>query len=219
MQSDSALIGGETAIMPDLYQEGDFDMAGFSVGVVERNRLIDGTKTIRPGDVVVGLASNGFHSNGYSLIRKVVDTAGLKYDDTLEGLGASVADVLLKPTRLYVRCVRDILFYYRARSIVHGMAHITGGGLPDNLKRVLPDGCRIRVDTSSWDRPPEFSWLQQLGRIEDAEMYRVFNMGIGFTLIVNPYFADSIIRRAADSGVEGCVIGEVVDGERGVDLV
>ena len=219
VQSDMALIGGETAIMPGHYQPGAFDMAGFSVGVVEKKKLIDGTESIRPGDVLVGLEASGFHSNGYSLIRKVVtDVAGLKYDDELPEFGKTVAETLLEPTRLYVRCVLDILFYYRAKSVVRGMAHITGGGLPENVKRILPDNCRVKIDKASWQPARLYSWIQELGKVDEAEMFNVFNMGIGFVLVVNPYFADSIVRQSEAHGIAASVIGEVVEGETGVEL-
>lgn len=217
--SDMALIGGETAIMPDVYRAGDFDMAGFSVGVVERKRLIDGTRTIRPGDVLIGLASSGFHSNGYSLIRKAVtEVGGLGYDDYVPELERSVADVLLEPTRLYVRCVQHLLQHYRSRTVIRGMAHITGGGLPDNLQRILPPGCGARIDRSSWELAPEFRWLQDLGGIAQDEMFRVFNMGIGFVLVVNPYFADSVCRQIAEHRIPAWVIGEIVAGDAKVEL-
>jgi phosphoribosylformylglycinamidine cyclo-ligase len=220
VRSDMALIGGETAIMPDVYQPGDFDLAGFSVGVVERKKLVDGTKTIRKGDVIIGMAASGFHSNGYSLVRKVVtDVAGLKYDDYAPELETTVAEALLEPTRLYVRSVVDLLTHYRARSVIRGMAHITGGGLPDNITRVLPENCRVKIDTKSWERPALFQWIQGLGNIAEQEMYRVFNMGIGYVLVVNPYFADSIMRRIAEHRISSCIIGEVVEGEKGVDLI
>lgn len=220
VRSGMALIGGETAIMPDVYQPGDFDLAGFSVGVVEKKRLVDGTKTIRAGDVVVGLESSGFHSNGYSLVRKVVtDVAGLSYDHYVPELEATVAEALLEPTRLYVRTTIDLLNHYRARTVIRGMAHITGGGLPDNIKRILPENCRVTIDTKSWERPALFQWLQGLGNIAEAEMYRVFNMGIGYVFIVNPYFADTIVRQAAEHRIAAHIIGEVTAGETGVDLV
>jgi len=218
VRSGMALLGGETAIMPDVYQPGDFDMAGFSVGVVEKKKLIDGTESIRPGDVLIGLEASGFHSNGYSLIRKVVtDVAGMNYDDELPEFGRTVAELLLEPTRLYVRCVLDILFYYRARSVIRGMAHITGGGLPDNLKRILPENCRAHIDRASWQPARIYTWLQELGKIEESEMFNVFNMGIGFVLVVNPYFADSVVRQAEAHGIPAAIIGSVSEGETAVE--
>jgi len=200
LQAGAALIGGETAVMPGLYQPGDFDMAGFCVGIVERGNLIDGSK-IQPGDVILGIPSSGFHSNGYSLIRKIVfEQAGMKIDDEIPcssppsqagGRGGSVGDVLLTPTRIYVDVVSTLMNSRHAASIT-GIAHITGGGLQENIDRLLPDGCRAVIDDSTWAAPPEFQWLQQLGDVDSDEMSRVFNMGIGLTLIVRGEAVDSI---------------------------
>jgi phosphoribosylformylglycinamidine cyclo-ligase len=220
LQADSALLGGETAIMPDLYASGDFDMAGFSVGVVEKQRIIDG-RGIRPGDVVVGLASSGLHSNGYSLVRKAVfDKAGLTVDQFVPELGQTVGEVLLEPTRIYARPLADILRHYPKKRVVHGMAHITGGGLAENIERILPANrpLHIRIERESWPIPPVFPWLQGLGGIADDEMFRVFNMGVGFALIVNPYYAESIQRQLADNRIQSWVLGQVSEGERGVEV-
>ncbi|MEO1496068.1 MAG: phosphoribosylformylglycinamidine cyclo-ligase [Planctomycetota bacterium] len=207
---ESALIGGETAIMPDLYGPDDYDLAGFSVGVVERARLIDGSK-IGPGDVVLGLASSGIHSNGYSLVRKIVfDTAGLSLTDTVsECDGATVADLLLEPTRIYTQPVRRVLRHYRKKQVVHGVAHITGGGLHENLSRILPDGVTLEIDEGSWPVPPVFTWLQRLGEVDDAEMARVFNRGVGLAMVVSEHFAESIQRQLIDAGVEAWPIGRI----------
>jgi phosphoribosylformylglycinamidine cyclo-ligase len=219
IEADAALLGGETAIMPDLYQPGDFDMAGFCVGVVERQRLIDG-RAIRPGDVVVGLASSGLHSNGYSLVRKIVfDLAGLSVDDYVPELEQTVGEVLLEPTRIYARALGDVLKHYRRRTVVRGLAHITGGGLAENIARILPPGRRVRLDRNAWKVPPVFGWLKQLGDVDEAEMFRVFNMGVGMTLVVNPYFAESVIRQLAEFRVAAWVVGDVVEGETGVEFV
>lgn len=212
------LLGGETAILPDLYKEGEYDLAGFCVGVAERKRVVDG-RDIRPGDKVVGLASSGLHSNGYSLARKIVfDHAGLTPDSHVDALGKTVADELLTPTRIYVRAVKSIYHNYRVKRIVHGIAHITGGGLIDNPPRILPDGCSIRLNRGSWPIPPVFPWLQQLGSVEQAEMDRVFNMGIGLVVIVAEHFADAIVRRLTSRRVNipAWVIGEVVTGDKAV---
>ena len=219
VRSGSALLGGETAIMPDLYAPGEFDMAGFSVGVVERDRLIDGT-AIRPGDVAVGVASSGLHSNGYSLVRKVVfDVARLSVDAAVPELGRTVADALLEPTTIYTRPVLDVLAALGDGKAVHGLAHITGGGLADNTERILPENTRLRIRRGSWDVPPVFPWLQRLGSIDDAEMARVFNMGIGFVLILDPAHADAARERLAAHELRTWVIGEVVEGELGVEYV
>ena len=200
-QADCALIGGETAEMPDTYAEGDFDMAGFAVGVIERKKIITG-ETVRRGDVILGLASSGLHSNGYTLARNICfKQAKLRMSDTPAGLGGNVlGDVLLEPTRIYVRPVIKLLRQYKVKRIVHGMAHITGGGLPGNIPRVLPKDCNAVIKKSSWPRHKIFEFLQNTGPVEEEEMYRVFNMGIGFVLIVAEDFADSIARKLTRYG-------------------
>jgi phosphoribosylformylglycinamidine cyclo-ligase len=216
VQADCALLGGETAIMPSIYAPGDYDLAGFCVGVVERKEVIDGT-AIQPGDLVIGVASNGFHSNGYSLIRRVVfEIAGLDVHATVPELGRTVGEVLLAPTRIYAQAVRGILRHYRKKRVLHGIAHITGGGLRENLERIVPEGCRAVINRAGWPKPPEFAWLQRLGEIDDDEMDRVFNMGIGLVLVVAPYYADSIREQLADAQFANWPIGHVAAGERGV---
>lgn len=219
-EAECSLVGGETAILPDFYRPGDYDMAGFCVGVVERDHIVSG-KSIQPGDTVVGLASSGLHSNGYSLVRKIVfDVAKLKVTDHVPELGRTVGEELLEPTRIYVRPVLDILRHYPVkRRVVRGMAHITGGGLVDNLPRILPPGRRAFLKRGSWEVPPVFGWLQKLGGVAQAEMDRVFNNGIGFAVVVSRYFADSIISQLAESRVPARVIGEVREGEPGVEWV
>lgn len=210
VESDSALLGGETAIMPDLYGGDDYDLAGFSVGVVERDRLIDGSR-IGPGDAVIGVASSGLHSNGYSLARKIVfEAAGLALDDTIDECGGqTVADLLLEPTRIYTQPVRRVLGHYRKKQVVHGIAHITGGGLRENLERILPDGVTLQLDEGSWDVPPVFGWLQRLGEVADDEMARVFNRGLGLAMVVSEHFADSIQKQLSDQGLKNWRIGRV----------
>ena len=216
VQSDMALVGGETAIMPDMYQPGDYDLAGFCVGVVERAKLLDGT-TISPGDIVIGVASSGLHSNGYSLVRKIVfEGAGLKPDDFVESCGATVSEVLLRPTTIYTRAVRCVLSHYKVKSVVHGIAHITGGGLHENLARILPPGIGVTIDRGSWTMPPVFPWLARLGEVDDAEMARVFNMGIGLVLVVSPYYAESIQQQLTTSGLASWPIGRAVEGDQEV---
>jgi phosphoribosylformylglycinamidine cyclo-ligase len=212
-----ALIGGETAEMPDMYPPGEYDLAGFCVGVVERKQILDGS-AIRAGDRVIGLASSGLHSNGYSLARKIAsDGAGASPETHVPELGRTVADEFLIPTRIYVKAIKTLYRHYRVKRTVHGMAHITGGGLIDNPPRVLPPGLAIRLRRDSWPVPPVFSWLQRSGQVPDAEMFRVFNMGIGLVLIVSEYFAESIARRLTEEvGVPSWVIGEVVAGPKGV---
>jgi phosphoribosylformylglycinamidine cyclo-ligase len=215
LDSDCALLGGETAIMPDLYAPGDYDLAGFCVGVVERRRVIDG-RAIAAGDVVLGLASSGLHSNGFSLVRKVVfERAGLAADDYIDELSSSVGDALLTPTRIYVQPLRKILAHYKVKGVVHGIAHITGGGLLENLSRILPENVRAEIDRGSWKTPPVFPWLARLGEIDADEMARVFNMGLGLTLVVSSFYADSIIQQLADEGLDCWTIGRIVAGEHG----
>src|SRR5450755_406956 len=218
MEGDCALVGGETAILPDFYQPGDYDMAGFCVGVVERERIING-KGIQPGDLVLGLASTGLHSNGYSLVRKIVfDRAVLKTTDFVPELGRTVGEELLEPTRIYVRAVKLILQHYPVkRRVVRGLAHITGEGLEGNIPRILPPGRRVFLNKGSWEMPKVFPWLQALGPVEEKEMFRVFNMGVGFVAIVSPFYAESIQRRLNEERVPTYIIGEVREGEPGVE--
>jgi phosphoribosylformylglycinamidine cyclo-ligase len=212
LECDAALVGGETAIMPDLYRPGDYDLAGFCVGIVERSRMLDGTAAV-PGDVVLGVASSGIHSNGYSLVRKIVfDHAGLGVHDRVEWSDQSIGEILLEPTRLYARPVRKVLNHYTVKSVVHAIAHITGGGLHENLARVLPPTVDAAIDRGSWPAPPVFDWLRRLGEVDDAEMYRVFNMGVGLALVVSEYYADSIVQQLAGEGFESWRIGRVVAG-------
>jgi phosphoribosylformylglycinamidine cyclo-ligase len=220
LQSDCSLVGGETAILPDFYQPGDYDLAGFCVGVVERDHIING-RAIRPGDVVLGLASSGIHSNGYSLVRKVVfDRARLSVGDFVPELGRTVGEELLEPTRIYVKAIKNVLQHYPVkRRVVRGLAHITGEGLEGNIPRILPPGTRVFLERGRWPIPPVFSWLQKIGPVEEAEMYRVFNMGIGFVMIVSRYFADSILVQLRDDQCPAQVIGQVREGEPGVEFV
>lgn len=209
LEADCALLGGETAVMPDLYAPGDYDLAGFCVGVVERRHVIDGS-AITPGDVVLGLASTGLHSNGFSLARKIVfEIARLSIDQYLEELEQTVGAALLEPTRIYVRPIREVLSYYRVKNVVHGIAHVTGGGLHENLGRILPEGTRAVIDHDSWPVPPVFGWLQRLGEVEQSEMQRVFNMGIGMALVVSPYYAESIRHQLTRAGVKSWQIGRI----------
>lgn len=216
VESDMALIGGETAIMPDLYQAEDYDLAGFCVGVVERAKVLDGS-TISPGDVVIGVASSGLHSNGFSLVRKIAfDIANLGVSDHVEECSATVGEVLLRPTTIYARAVRGVLAHYKVKSVVHGIAHITGGGVFENLDRILPPGVGVTIDRGSWPVLPVFTWLQKLGDVEEDEMFRVFNMGVGLALVVSPYYAESIQQQLATTGLASWVIGRAVVGEQKV---
>ncbi len=212
LECDAALVGGETAIMPDLYRKGDYDLAGFAVGIVEQGRMLDGTAAVA-GDAVIGIASSGIHSNGYSLVRKIVfDTAALSVDAHVEFSEKSIGEILLEPTRLYVRPLRSVLNHYKVKSVVHGIAHITGGGLHANLARVLPPTVDAEIFRDSWPAPPVFTWLQRLGDVENAEMFRVFNMGVGMALAVSEYYAESVIQQLAAEGFESWRIGRIVEG-------
>jgi phosphoribosylformylglycinamidine cyclo-ligase len=217
--AQAALIGGETAIMPGLYAPGDFDLAGFCVGVVERSRIIDGSR-IRPGDVVLGVASTGLHSNGFSLVRKAVfEAGGLTVDDDVAELGASVGDVLLTPTRIYTDLTSRLLNDAELAAGITGIAHITGGGLADNLVRILPRACRAVVDRSRWEVPAVFPWVQKLGGIEREEMFRVFNMGVGLVLVCRAECQPRIQQMIADLDTRCYGIGEVTDGPQAAEYV
>ncbi len=217
VDAECALLGGETAILPDFYHPGEYDLAGFCLGVVERKQILDG-REIRVGDKVIGLASSGLHSNGYSLARKIAfDVAGLQPDSFVPELGRTVADEFLEPTRIYVRALKTIYRHYRVKRIVHGIAHITGGGLVDNPPRILPEGHALKL-RKCWDVPKVFPWLQKTGGIPDDEMFRVFNMGIGLVLIAAGYNADAITRYLeTELKLPAWVIGEVVKGDRTVE--
>jgi len=233
-QSGCALLGGETANMPDLYAAGDFDIAGFCVGVVELKRAMK-PERVRPGDVVLGLASSGIHSNGYSLVRKVVKHAGLElgkvYDELLPDLGKkrkpgkvskaagagapqpTLGEVLLTPTRIYAESIVRLQRSYKVKNVITGMANITGSGLAENLVRSIPPDCDAIIDRKSWTVPPVFKFLQKHGNIEDAEMKRVFNLGIGYCVIVKPAFAESVKEQLEKLGEKVFTIGEVVKGK------
>ncbi len=218
-EAGCALIGGETPELPGFYHDEEYDLAGFVVGVVEKKKIILG-KHIRPGDVVIGIRSSGLHSNGFSLVRRVFfEEAKWPVTKMVEELGCTLGDELLRPTKIYVRAVRHVLAHYKVKKVVKGIAHITGGGLPGNIPRILPEGCSIKIDKKNWTPHPVFSLVKNLGKIADKEMFRVFNMGIGMVMIVKNYYADSIIRMLEEAGEEVSVIGEVVKGDRKVELM
>ena len=198
-----ALIGGETAEMPDMYPPGEYDLAGFCVGAVEKSALIDGS-AIKAGDAIVGIASSGAHSNGYSLIRRIVARAGSPFDLDLGGV--KLADALMAPTTIYVKPVLK----FTSAHAVHGMAHITGGGLKENIIRVVPDSLGIALDSASWTLPPVFDWLQREGRVARDEMFRTFNCGIGYVLIVPRDAREPTIAALAELGLDAVTIGEIV---------
>jgi phosphoribosylformylglycinamidine cyclo-ligase len=209
VQAGCALVGGETAEMPGMYHGEDYDLAGFCVGVVEKDAIIDGSAT-RAGDVVLGLPSSGPHSNGFSLIRKILQVAGADFKTSLDGVG--LIDRLMAPTRIYVKPLLRLI----ADLPVHGLSHITGGGLVENIPRVLPDGLEVVLERKAWRRETVFDWLQREGQVADAEMYRVFNCGIGMTVHLAPGNADRAVGILRDMGQEALVIGEVRTGTRGV---
>ncbi len=207
-ESGCALLGGETAEMPGMYPDGEYDLAGFAVGAVEKSQIIDGSKIV-PGDVVLGLASSGIHSNGYSLVRKIIQVA--KPDLEADFHGRKLSDVLMAPTRLYVK---PILALIQAME-VKGLVHITGGGLVENIPRVLADNLTAVLDAKSWTMPPLFQWLQQHGGVADAEMHRVFNCGIGMTVIVAKENADAAMAQLQAAGETVYRIGEIRAREEG----
>ena len=209
-----ALLGGETAEMPGFYADGEYDLAGFVVGLVDRERVIDGRR-IEPGDHLVGLPSAGLHTNGYSLARQIFfETAGLSVESALDDVevGTTVGDQLLRPHRSYLRTVQSLLD--TAREAVKGLAHITGGGLTDNLPRVLPSGTSVKIEPGTWDVPPIFRFLQAVGDVPDADMYRTFNMGIGMVIVCPSDATPEVVAHLERSGEsDAVIIGEVVDGD------
>ena len=206
VQAGCALLGGETAEMPGMYAEGEYDIAGFAVGVVEKKGIVTG-ETVAEGDVLVGLASSGTHSNGYSLIKKIVTDNGLSLDAEYDGFDRPLGEVLLTPTRIYVKTVLDILDGVQ----VKGMAHITGGGFIENIPRAIPKGLGALVEKGSWKVPGIFRFLQDRGRVREEEMYNVFNMGIGMVLVVKEQDVSAVAAKAGEGGA--FVIGKVVQGE------
>ncbi len=216
-QAECALLGGETAEMPDLYRRGHFEVAGFAVGVVERERIVDGSG-IEPGDLLIGLASSGLHSNGYSLVRRLVfEVARLKLTQHIEQLGCTLGEELLRPTRIYSPAIVSLLSRYKVKRVVKGMAHISGGGLPGNLQRILPEGCAITIRSDSWDLPAVFPFIQSLG-VGREEMFRVFNMGIGFVLVVRPWFVHSLMGHLSRLREKPYLIGQVKRGPHSVEI-
>ena len=200
-----ALIGGETAEMPGMYGADDYDLAGFCVGIVEKDEIVDG-RGVTAGDAILGLASSGPHSNGYSLIRKILETSSTALDTNLDG--RSLADHFLEPTRIYVQSLLDLIRTSPPKAI----AHITGGGLPENLPRVLPPGVRAVIDPRTWPQPAVFAWLQERGNVARDEMYRTFNCGVGMILVVRPEQAGTAIRRLTEAGETVWQIGQIEAG-------
>lgn len=205
VQANAALIGGETAEMPGMYADGEYDLAGFCVGAVEKSKLIDGS-SVAAGDVLIGLASSGAHSNGYSLIRKVIDTHGVDLQQVLDG--RTIADLALAPTRIYVRSILSLLEQIEIKAL----AHITGGGIPGNLVRVLPEDCHAVVNEASWQWPALFCWLMETANIERKEMYRTFNCGVGFMLVVAAEHVEATLNILSELGETAFAMGEVKSG-------
>ena len=213
-ESGCALIGGETAEMAGFYAEGEYDIAGFAVGVVEKSKLITGAD-IKPGDCLIGLPSTGLHSNGYSLARKICfEHRGMKTDDFVPELGKTLGEELLVPTRLYPRTCLPLL----SRFTVKGMVHMTGGGFYDNIPRMLPEGCSVRINTAAWPQLPIFNLLQAWGQVQWPEMFRTFNMGIGMILVVPASETESVMQYFAHEKEDAYIIGEVTEGNRSVQL-
>lgn len=214
-ENGCALLGGETAEMPGLYPEGEYDLVGTIIGTVPQKKIITG-ESIRPGDVIIGLPSNGLHTNGFSLARKVIfKTAGLKITDTFPGTTRTVADVLLAVHRSYLKPVTALM----ADVKVQGMAHITGGGLYDNIPRILPDQCRAVIDSAAWTVPPLFRFIQEKGGVDPHEMYRVFNMGIGYVIIVRPTAVDKTLSVLKSQKAGARVIGYIEENPKGVEIM
>ncbi len=199
-----ALIGGETAEMPGMYPDGEYDLAGFAVGVVEKSKIITG-KQIQPGDKIIGVASSGAHSNGYSLIRKIIERTNAKPEDSFDG--KTLREVVMQPTQIYVKPVLELLKNVN----VKGMAHITGGGLVENIPRVLPDNVQAVLQRDAWQMPALFTWLQKGGNVADEEMHRVFNCGIGLAIVVSPDHLDQALKFLQQSGLTAWSIGDIVE--------
>jgi phosphoribosylformylglycinamidine cyclo-ligase len=208
LQAGCALLGGETAEVPSLHAPDEFDMAGFAVGVVEKHKMLD-SADIEAGDSVIGLASSGLHANGYTLARQILDKKGFDLMDFVPELNGTLAEELLRPTRLYARTVQKVLARYKVKKIVKAMAHISRGGLPGNLPRALPEGFAVRLKRDAWPVPPIFTWLQTHGPVDLDEMFHVFNMGIGFVLIVRPTFTRPILSALRALGERPYFLGKI----------
>lgn len=214
-EAGCALIGGEIAEMPSFYQEGEYDLAGFVVGVVDQDKIIDGSE-VRIGDKIVGIASSGLHSNGYSLVRKILfEELNLDINENIEELGRKLGEELLEPTKIYVKPLLNVTSEFH----LHGISHITGGGLLENIPRILPAGCQAIIHKGSWDIPPIFTFIQEKGDISAAEMLRIFNNGIGMALIVPHEEADDIIQRLQSMQLQSYTIGEIAKRKEGKEPI
>jgi phosphoribosylformylglycinamidine cyclo-ligase len=214
LEAGCALVGGETAEMPGFYHEGEFEIAGFALGLVDEAKIVDGT-SIRPGDTIIGLASQGLHSNGYSLARRILlDELKLGLGDKVAGLKAPLGEELLRPTRIYVKTILTLLQSFT----IKGMAHITGGGMSGNIIRILPAGSKAVIKKGGWEMPPIFQLIEEKGKVPEEEMWMTFNNGIGMLLVVDPSEAEGITQEAEEQGEKAFVIGEVVSGQ-GVEIL
>ncbi|MFV9511474.1 phosphoribosylformylglycinamidine cyclo-ligase [Tepidibacillus sp. LV47] len=215
LQANCSLIGGETAEMPGIYQNHEYDVAGFVVGIVEEDQVIDGS-SIKQGDILIGLASNGLHSNGFSLVRYLLfEKNHFQLTDQIEELGEPLGEELLKPTRIYVKTILNML----KEVSIKGMIHITGGGFIENIPRIIPKGLQANIQLGSWEIPPIFSFLQKLGELKQEELYRTFNMGIGFILVVAKEEKEKVLHLAEQLGEKAYIIGEIVKGDQEVKLL
>lgn len=220
-QAECALVGGETAEMPGMYQDGDYDLAGFAVGAVERARMLDGTR-VKPGDVILGVASSGVHSNGYSLVRHVVGKTGLSYEDAAPfAVGQKLGEALMAPTRIYVVPVQKVMAINDPDGgpAVHAIAHITGSGLPGNAARTIPDDCAMQIDCHSWALPPVFKWLAAEGNLTPSDLAETFNCGIGLVVVVSPAQTQTVQKTLIEAGENVSVIGKIVTAQAGQDQV
>ena len=211
LQSDIALIGGETAEMPGVYQSGDFDLAGFCVGVVDYEKIIDG-QHIKPTDSIIGIESSGPHSNGYSLIRKIIEVNSINLQDKLDD--RTLGEAIIQPTTIYAKAINHLQETYD----IHGMAHITGGGFKENVVRILPDNINAEIDLNAWQQPEVFNWIQTVGNVDHEEMLRTFNCGIGYVLVVNNSDSKRVINKLAETGLKAFLIGEITTGKKEVRL-
>ncbi len=211
-EAGCSLVGGETAEMPGMYAKGDYDLAGFAVGLVDDSKIVDGAD-ISEGDVVIGIASSGLHSNGFSLVRWIIDkTPGLTLESPLDGLQTTLGETLLLPTRIYVKSIMTLMRDFD----IKGMAHITGGGIEGNCTRILPEAASMRVYRGAWDLPPIFAFLKERGKLSDEELFRTFNCGIGFVLVVSSEIAEEVLLRLKGLGEEALVIGEIIPRQKGM---
>jgi phosphoribosylformylglycinamidine cyclo-ligase len=211
LQSDIALIGGETAEMPGVYQSGDFDLAGFCVGVVDYEKIIDG-QHIKPTDSIIGIESSGPHSNGYSLIRKIIEVNSINLQDKLDD--RTLGEAIIQPTTIYAKAINHLQKTYE----IHGMAHITGGGFKENIVRILPENINAEIDLNAWQQPKVFNWIQTVGNVDHEEMLRTFNCGIGYVLVVSNSDSKRVINKLAETGHNAFLIGEITTGKKEVRL-